>query len=714
MVDVKHDRLTFDAAALLDMLERSFSSRLRQVSLVTEVDVSEVMIDAAADALGRVYRRSGDRELARRWPGCVAVALTGVASARCEPGHRQGTYWRHWWAACHVRGRAQDGTAFGETFLAALRVFGLPTFPELGETQKYLGPIMMHAGIPTHCLADFFRFLLSSRAQESGLDLEAVLARVSGGRRIGGVSEPVRRFLQYGGDYAQDVIDRCMELLERLGAEGEPDLAGLGLPARIVEQAQALARDGLLEIGWQVASAERPRIALDPFGQGIHLVLPRTQSGSGPHDPGRAADGWTVTIGGVTTEVRSHPLGPVTPCVLPLPRPAPRVQVTQDGSAGQTELDLVDPADPLLIFTEGGRFVPPHQALPPEAVWVAHPGDREPATGAGGPARVIAESRLPLGWEGWRLTQISLDGAAWLALSGDGAPRRAVRGQHTPRLLTGEPLPGVSTPDGSPVLSGLPAVWLPGGSEACWLISVRRSTGGPPVFTGSRTALQPVEVTGLWAGALRPVLGTFVITVRGPIGRGIRRTVTIAEGLGVRCDPPVRLFRADGLAPARAWLSAGPGMAVTPQTPVLSPQEPDRTVTCATHGESMPLVVTPPHMRVFAERAAGQGEWSAGPLRLDTGELDEIEALRIEIPGVTTAFPLGVVVGGCTVQEVGRSVRGRYSLWRVRDTVTAHGGADLVVPAGVVCAEAVPVASIYAAAAGDPWLSVEWSPRRTP
>ena len=54
MVDVKHDRLTFDAAALLDMLERSFSSRLRQVSLVTEVDVSEVMIDAAADALGTV------------------------------------------------------------------------------------------------------------------------------------------------------------------------------------------------------------------------------------------------------------------------------------------------------------------------------------------------------------------------------------------------------------------------------------------------------------------------------------------------------------------------------------------------------------------------------------------------------------------------------------------------------------------------------------
>jgi hypothetical protein len=72
------------------------------------------------------------------------------------------------------------------------------------------------------------------------------------------------------------------------------------------------------------------------------------------------------------------------------------------------------------------------------------------------------EGQLPLGWNGWRLRQISLDGVRSLELRGVPATRRAVRGHTRPRIVTGTPVPGVATPYGTPVHAQVPEVWLPG------------------------------------------------------------------------------------------------------------------------------------------------------------------------------------------------------------------------------------------------------------
>ncbi|MBY8853554.1 hypothetical protein K7G98_37120, partial [Saccharothrix sp. MB29] len=60
----------------------------------------------------------------------------------------------------------------------------------------------------------------------------------------------------------------------------------------------------------------------------------------------------------------------------------------------------------------------------------------------------------------------------------------------------------------------------------------------------------------MWDDLPRPVLGSFDITVRGPLGRGANRTLFVAEGLESRFQPGVRLFEGRGLERGRAELIA--------------------------------------------------------------------------------------------------------------------------------------------------------------
>ncbi|MFG1874057.1 hypothetical protein ACGFIV_04365 [Sphaerisporangium sp. NPDC049003] len=330
----------------------------------------------------------------------------------------------------------------------------------------------------------------------------------------------------------------------------------------------------------------------------------------------------------------------------------------------------------LLVFDEDGRHLPGE--LLQDAVWVAHPGDRELVADV--PIRVIAESFLPIGWEGWRLTQISLEGVGWLALA-DG-PQRTIRGRARPRLLTVGPVPGMAGPGGFPVLAVAPALRLP---EGTWQVTV-----GP-----AGAAAVSADPADLWAGSPRPLLGTFTVTVRGASGRAVRETVTVAEGLSVRYDPPVRVFDDDGLEPADALFGTAPGLTVAPQALAFAGAEITRGITCVAGDRVLALNVTPPHMRVLA----GQ-EWRTAPLRLTP---EELGWLGFEIPGVRERLPVQVRADGMLVQELTPHARGDYLLRRALDTVAAHGQVVLTVRAH---GRVVPLAMISPSpqTPPDPWL----------
>ena len=316
----------------------------------------------------------------------------------------------------------------------------------------------MHAGLPSFCLRNYFRLLLDRRRLDPGMDAESFLAWATAPgreRRLGALHVPAQRFLIQGGDYALDVVDRSLDLLDRL-ADPDPDLDGIRLPARFVEVAkEEVAAQGP---GHRVrgtgqlsaqSSASRPRIALDPYGAGVQVILPAV---------GEAPDGvatWRVTADGDPVTVRSRAqwvgaaeAAPET--AHPLARPVRTVQVSLVGWDHVTELEVVQPADPILFFADDGRRLPARLPLPPDHAWILRPADRELVVL--GELRTITEAPVPFGWEGWHLQLASLDKVHSLSLAG--GPAHAVQGFARPRLLAERSRSGS---DHAIRLSGLPA-----------------------------------------------------------------------------------------------------------------------------------------------------------------------------------------------------------------------------------------------------------------
>lgn len=678
---------------LLDRAERLWAKRFRGVSLAAEIDIRDRDAEKVAKCLGWVYRKrlrdGGDvTRIFTRWSAGTVVAMTSVAARN----YQQGTFWPQLWDAVGHSGEPADQKIWGTGFLAALDRLGMPDFGWM--PLRYVGPILMHAGMPSGCLTDYFQLLSRRRRKDPHLTADEFLAWVlTPGRELYELGKPAQRFLTYGSVFAADFVDRSFDLLDRL-MDPAPDLDGVGLPERVMTTAQDLVTSGTLVLEPRTRDDRRewrkrewPRLALDPFGQGVMVVLPATDAPDSDIQ-------WLITVDGVPNIVRSqaHWVGtgekrPVTR--FPLIRPARTAAVSLLGWEHAVELDVVDAKAPLLVFTEDGRRLPATVPLPPDVVWLMHPDQHELIVD--GAASTVIDGRLPLGWAGWRLQQVDLAEAKSVALSGLPGTYRAVRGHSHPRIVAGEPVPGTTTPYGNPVLAQAPSVWLPGtpDAETSWTIEVRPSGNDAVAVSRAVTVYADSQlITDLWEHWPRPLLGSFELTVRGPLGRSIRRTVFIAEGLSVRFTPEVRTFGPTGLVNARGEMSGAIGARVMPHRLLLAAGQVSATVQYVTAHGTESLVVTPPHVLVMHERVDRSPEWRSGPMTLTSDMFtEEPGALLVQVPGATTLGPLHVVVGGALTQSVpctGRVREGmaRFDLMRIKDTVAEHQRAELILEIG--------------------------------
>jgi hypothetical protein len=157
------------------------------------------------------------------------VATTGIASR----AYRRGELWPRLWDELGYDGNQGDQAVWGRGFRTALAALGLPTFDD--APLQYLGPILMHAGIPDYCLEDYFRLLDHRRALDPDLDTESFFAWAKGrANRLNNLDKPASRFLTYGSEYAFDFVERTFDLLDRL-RERSGGLEVVGLPPRVVK-----------------------------------------------------------------------------------------------------------------------------------------------------------------------------------------------------------------------------------------------------------------------------------------------------------------------------------------------------------------------------------------------------------------------------------------------------------------------------------------------
>ena len=372
-----------------------------------------------------------------------------------------------------------------------------------------------------------------------------------------------------------------------------------------------------------------------------------------------------------------------------------------------------DAAGRLMAFDEDGRLIPETEPLPRDVVWLLHPADAAPT--ADRTLRAVLHGRLPLTWSGWVLVQVDLEDVSWIAPAGDTVTdRREVGGRSKPRLLTdaasdqtvitalrlvGDDSLGVHT--------SAPRLRLPAGALT-WQVEIRRR-GGPVLASHSLTGAAdvPTDTDLLWRGLPRPLLGAYTVRVGGQPGRGLQRTVVLAEGLALVCHPAVRLLCPDGLEPSEVVPHPAAGMTSAPSALSFDAGTAARVLDLMTRDRRDRFTVTPPRMTASVD-GADTPHAPDGPLRISLGRLATSTApritLHVTLPGARRAPALELIAAdGRTVQALEAYRDGGYNVRRLLDTA---GELDDTVLALDHDGRRATVAWVdgRTGAADDPWL----------
>lgn len=674
---------------LLDLRDQEWRRSLSRVSLGAEV-LDGIRVEdraQALDCLGRAVSSAPSwdhhKEL-HRWPAVQVVVTTGIAADHYASGtfwpYLHDALWEHKVQAVH--GKQAFQSLWGRAFLDNLGALGLPTFSDSDDAgTRYVGRILMHCGMPTLCLPDYFGLVGDQRSRQSGLTPESFVSWAAGRADRGqlhGVAKPVNRFLRYGADYAVDVTARVFDLLDAV-VEGS-DGADAGLPERFLTVARNMQTEGLVRrasrvsvAGIAAAGDQQPRIVLEPFGLGVMLRLPGIEVALG-----RSVE-WVVDADGDRQRVstRARVLGfeeSAPPTDVPLSRPARAVAAALVGREDlTTSILVVDEAAPLLAFDESGELRVPGLPLPGRPMWLLFPGLPGDLK-VEGASKVLTESPLPPGWSGWCLLLVDLVHAQSVRVSDDGV-RRAVRRHSSARVATAEPVPGVRTTHGRPVHAQLPVISLPEDLRSAeWEVALLDERD--EVVTRWRSGTDGGDPQALWDQISRPLVGSYTVRVRGPWGRGTRRSFDIVEGLSASSSPRWRWFSAGGLQPCTTRVAAAPGVMLTQDVLSLAGNEREVLLRAGAHDTWLSLVIVPPHMTVAYQTQDASLPPSIRPQALFQEEV-VAEPGRLVLDVGDVAEPrLHYLVSGSSVQTIqpgsGRNGVYPFDLARLTDTLAVH------------------------------------------
>jgi hypothetical protein len=628
--------------------------------------------DGAAEALACVGRRHD-------LPFALYLVLEGVYNYRC------GDYWA---GPREALGLADNYTAAaGALFRRALRRAGLPTFAHLGG-RTHVTPILAHAGIPNYCLDDFFDLLDRAGRGGRAADAPTLLDEWAAEGFPTNIDRPVQRFLLNGGPIAEDFVDRCLEL--RRAA----DPGGLDLPRRVLEGFERWqARRGPRAERPAIRLA-RPRLTLDPYGEGVTLFLPpiRFAAAQAP-----AVIVWQIAAGDRQLTETARPRRMGDDCEF-----APRAAIPVPVAPRYVVAILADEA-PLQSWTLDGPGDPPLLAFDPDtgellrdrrreqsADYWLEPGDRWLVYPRGWSAVLNGTYKLvelpdgdgewaAFAFETWRLAP---DGR--LELTAPDGRRAAFRAHDDAPparpVLAGRLLLEAGIHEPFALYNGRPPdVHIPPGHAGCqparWRVEIIPAAAADPpapracaldTLAHRFVILDDVLILPLDAPELLGAapFGEFVVRLRGPYGRRAEFGLRFAPGLRFEDYPRLHLMTGDEPTAVRVIHPAGlelssdepgvvVGLPVCPPRPD-SPAGVGRTVTAPAALARVPLSLRgdrgelafdlPVYRLRFGLEEPERPDdfhWTTTPLRLHPEALDARHAarLRADLPAPPGAPP---------------------------------------------------------------------------
>lgn len=526
--------------------ERLLRERLAGHRLVAEINPERMVytqVQQIVADMARVDHAALDR-MSVDYPAILSVFLVAEGIHRWDPD-------TGFWPNLSIPGLSQQ--SLGPQFEEALRRLGLETFDEIVERERahrYVGRILIHGGIPKHSLTGFYRLLLAELRQGE-VDAAHLIAAWRVRRTdLFGIHRSVQRFLLHGGEAAEDLLNRCVDMiLDFARSESTPEPDEIGLPAYMVEGFQSLSNEEKLAATTnRVVGVPNPRVLLDPldaFGPFVEL---------GKVSAEHAGAGWRVSgagnVAASTTRIQMVSLDRAVSWT---------VGFYEHGEAiRERTYQGLDDEMPVLFFRpESGQLVVNSQVLRLDSVWALYPGgDKVELRDASTQARLrtIAEFPDPSGrWQGYTRRHFDLAGVRAIDVCRDGDPatRIQVRAPSERPRLKGNPMEGVTAAEGRHVYRSAPQLTIPAHAELA-LERFQLQIRGPGDWVPAPLTSLPRQgerfdlATALPDGGV----GLFALSLRGALGLDLREEFMVLPDLEI--SRPTRLLMpGDGAAVIR-------------------------------------------------------------------------------------------------------------------------------------------------------------------
>jgi len=507
----------------VDRRDAEWSASLRNVSLISELGIEDDTLDRAEKIFSEVLRLNSPEAIAKHHPAFLLVAVTSVGSRSWTGGSFYPNF------ASHLNVHEEKAKAAADVFYKTLKRYKLPRFTDVGGLSR-ITPILLHGAVPIPQMSNFLAFLLRMRSIDPSMMGENVVEWIrEHSEQMSRYPRAMTQFLQHGGDFAADYVNRVFDLLENHDAD---------LPYVTKEAIRASLSNGVPVKSLPAIS--RPSIFLAADGA-MCLRLPPVIPSNG------RSVLWRINLEG---NVEEHLL--TVPWVkdrrttegaaIFLNAPAREVLVARDSN--EAILPFVDTQDPLLVFDSNGDLLSRVVPVPAGQVTIAAPEDQEVKFFAG----AVKNERYmdpPYGWHGWKFKTVDLNPGQEFGLSL--ARRRKVVGDIQAALLPGKVHNYVRTEDGRPVFFQLPGIEFPLTANVMkWHIDVRDEVGQSlwedTVDSAGGTFSFPDSLNSA---------GNYQVNVRGALGRGITQSLALLPDIEIRSTLSFRkLTRSGGLAPA--------------------------------------------------------------------------------------------------------------------------------------------------------------------
>lgn len=653
-----------EARTKLKALEVESNRSISKVSLIAESPLSIKRMEVSAFYLGLVYADIAKKQTPWKISAFFndhSEIITHVMAGIGYRNYNQGTYWDGFFQQLRLneklvlgrfagKSRPDISTEWGDCFLNSLKSRGLPTFS--GLSQKYVTPIMVHAGIPISALPNYFSALDRS-LQRVGFNAEAIVNQLSNpyATERYGTNKPVLRFLENGGEFAIEFVDRSLDALAKL-SRGE-NLDSHPLPTEVLEAAteyfsQPQQRSTSMGRNSNLLKTGKLSVVLDAALGDLTLELPEITTDLRNFK-------WNIAFDDSRNEIEPRTLsggnfsrrGSVR---LAIEKPARQIHVAASDGLMSREITLYSSETPAIFFTPLGELIPSNVALPKSLIFVLVAKGREKAFDVEDPR--IQQEIPPLGWHSWELYRVDLSDSSSFKLF-EGGISRNVANKAKATIIVDRTIDGLSY-RGLPVQISRPIITLPEGVEAEWQIEVRNLSNSQSWVQNHKTTSTTTSQIDPFSESDLPVLGEYQILVRGPLGLGVSQKLVIAEGLKLTSPTEWRSIIEGGLSEYIAEFYSE-DFEVNPKFTYFSNSSTEETIEVSQDEIAIPLLFRPPAFSIAYRHKGIPQPWRFGPVTVNLEDLESSEIL-LRVPPTYSRTQLSIVQNENIYQSISTSL----------------------------------------------------------